>query len=380
VEQLLLERVNDARADPASVGVNAAPVQPLAFDDRVKALTPLITPARIEHMGEATVNALKARLRAGGPRFLEPHSITIEAGGGYPGLPVLCLPNECFFPAPTEKVDLLVSSLFKLEGGDIPLLSVYARGRGRLRDHRVIGLSLNGDTGAFSFLTLAPADPSPILTGSVFRDANGNGKYDAGEGLAGVTITVNGQQSVLDSTFQTAVTHVLSFAPSSLAAGDFAGSGHLSIAVGTRGGVMVLLGNGDGTFQAPVFYAADPNSFGLGVRAGRDRLCVDPRPRGRRRRRRPAAGPGRLPRRGRPAVPGVPGRLGPAGCRTAGPPTSRSCRLLGFGGADDARGRACLPPQGRSRARRRRPEGPPAGKAGGGLLGHGRCLAGAFGG
>ena len=62
----------------------------------------------------------------------------------------------------------------------------------------MIGLSLNGDTGAFSFLTLAPAEPSPILTGSVFRDANGNGKYDAGEGLAGVTITVNGQQSVLD--------------------------------------------------------------------------------------------------------------------------------------------------------------------------------------
>jgi hypothetical protein len=198
LEQVFLERVNDARADPASVGVNVAPVQPFAFDGRVKALTPFITPARIEHMGDATVNALKARLRAGGPRFLEPHSITIEAGGGYPGLPVLCLPNECFFPGPTEKVDLLVSSLFKLEGGDIPLLSVYARGRGRLRDHRVIGLSLNGDTGAFSFLTLAPAEPSPILTGSVFRDANGNGKYDAGEGLAGVTITVNGQPSVLD--------------------------------------------------------------------------------------------------------------------------------------------------------------------------------------
>jgi hypothetical protein len=188
VEQLFLERVNDARANPASVGANVPPVQPFAFDGRINTLTHSFTCATISN---GLIGPLKARLRAGGPRFLEPHSITIGTSCGTPGF-------ASFFPDLNAEVDAVTRILFQREQGDITLLSSYPAVRARLRNHRLIGLSFDPATGETDYLTLAPADLSPIVTGCVFRDANGNGKYDVGEGLSGVTITVNGQQSVQD--------------------------------------------------------------------------------------------------------------------------------------------------------------------------------------
>jgi hypothetical protein len=58
-----------------------------------------------------------------------------------------------------------------------------------------VGIVLGGSgpyTNYYTIDSAAPPDGRHFLTGVVFNDANGNGKYDIGEGLGGVTITVAG--------------------------------------------------------------------------------------------------------------------------------------------------------------------------------------------
>jgi FG-GAP-like repeat len=58
--------------------------------------------------------------------------------------------------------------------------------------------------------------------------------------------------------------------PVSIATGDFNGDGRLDIATGNDGGVSILLGNGDGTFQAAKNVAAPTNNFAIASAAFRD--------------------------------------------------------------------------------------------------------------
>jgi len=105
--------------------------------------------------------------------------------------------------------------------------------------------------------------PQPFSTGSgpnavVSSDFNGDGKLDlavANSASSNVSILLgNG-----DGTFQAPLNLNVGSGPVSVVAGDFNGDGKLDLAVANSASndVSILLGNGDGTFQSAVEYAAD---------------------------------------------------------------------------------------------------------------------------
>jgi hypothetical protein len=114
---------------------------------------------------------------------------------------------------------------------------------------------------------------SLVVSGDVgvatLADFNGDGKPDLVLGNDSGLLVLPGHG---DGTFGAAVTlNVPGFFSESptfteaIFAGDFNGDGKLDLAVGTTNGLNVLLGNGDGTFQAPVAYDASASLFGLAM-------------------------------------------------------------------------------------------------------------------
>jgi hypothetical protein len=104
----------------------------------------------------------------------------------------------------------------------------------------------------------AGAAPETVAVG----DFNGDGKQDLAVGTAGGVSVLLGNG---DGTFQDAVNTDLDDVPTSMAVGDFNGDGKPDLAV-TYGGlnsVRVLLG--DGTFQDAVSYAAGASLTSMAV-------------------------------------------------------------------------------------------------------------------
>ena len=111
----------------------------------------------------------------------------------------------------------------------------------------------------------AGTNPSSVAVG----DFNGDGKLDlavANEGGNNVSILLgNG-----NGTFKAAVNYGTGTAPGAVAVGDFNGDGKLDLVVGgvesdNVSVVSVLLGNGDGTFQAAVNYGAGAGQTSVAV-------------------------------------------------------------------------------------------------------------------
>jgi hypothetical protein len=195
VEQLFLEQLNDARANPAaygaSIGVDlsgVAPSQPLAFN------TDLIEAARLHSID---MNA-RAYFSHYTPENIGPGQRMTAAGFAWTAWGE-SIAGGSAFPGPSDALrGLIIDAGVSDLGHRRHLLAIDP---GFQTQNQVgIGIVQAGTGPLVDYYTIDTAAPAvnvtPYLTGVVIRDDNGNGKYDIGEGLGGVTITVSGVGSV----------------------------------------------------------------------------------------------------------------------------------------------------------------------------------------
>jgi len=108
--------------------------------------------------------------------------------------------------------------------------------------------------------------PDQAFSTIVSADFNGDGKIDLAVSDPGTPGSTNGGVAILlgngDGTFQAPKYFPAGQNPSSLAAADFNGDGKIDLAAASSSGstIMVLSGNGDGTLGAAVSYANGGNS------------------------------------------------------------------------------------------------------------------------
>jgi uncharacterized protein YkwD/N-acetylneuraminic acid mutarotase len=188
LEQQMLEELNDARADPAAygrqIGVDlsgVAPSQPLAFN-------PLLIDVARQHSQDMNDRAYFEHVT---PEGVTPDE-RVRSTGLVPTVDAESL--SAGYPTPAASLAGLIQDQGVPDLGhrrqllaiDDVLKPINQIG---------IGIVLNGTGPYRDYYTLdgmADGGPAPFLTGVVYADANGDGHYEAGEGLAGVTITVAG--------------------------------------------------------------------------------------------------------------------------------------------------------------------------------------------
>ncbi len=192
VEQLFLERLNDARANPTAYGAaigldlsGVTPSQPLAFDTR------LIQSAH-DHSQDMNDHAYFSHTGSDG---LDPGQRITNAGFAWTSY------GESIAAGYTTPEDalkgLIIDNGVPSLGHRKQLLAIDAIFQPQ--NQVGVGIVQNGSGPYQNYYTIDTAsstDTRPILTGVAFNDSNSNGKYDVGEGLAGITVSVAGVGSV----------------------------------------------------------------------------------------------------------------------------------------------------------------------------------------
>src|SRR6266851_3055716 len=191
VEQLLLERLNDIRADPPAYGKsigldlsNVAPAQPLAFQ-------PLLVQAARQHSQDMNDRGYVSHVSPDGQTLID----RLTWGVGFPWT---ANGESIAAGRDLDDAEVALRSLIQDQGvADLGhrrhLLALDAL----FQTQNQVGIGIVQDGSGphrnyYTIDTAAGIDSRPILTGVVYNDANHSGRYDVGEGLGGVTITVAG--------------------------------------------------------------------------------------------------------------------------------------------------------------------------------------------
>jgi hypothetical protein len=136
-------------------------------------------------------------------------------------------------------------------------------------DSNTVSVLLGNGDGAFRAATSYAVGALP--TSVAVADFNGDGITDLAVADEGVSHGNGSGVSVLlgngDGTFQAATNYAAGSVPISVVMGDFNGDGRLDLAVANRdsNNVSVLLGNGDGTFQAAQSFSAGTKPISVAV-------------------------------------------------------------------------------------------------------------------
>jgi hypothetical protein len=208
VEQLYLQLLDDARFNPAAYGTSlgidlstVAPAQPLAMNPLLVESARLhsqdmiaqnyfdhVTPQGVDPGARIAATGFSAN---GWAESIETNTNPSQPGGSFPA-------NYGAWDAGSSLANLIVDQGVPDLGHRVMLLDI---GGSDIAMRQVgIGIASEESSGGyFNFrqtdttIDLAATTSSrPYLTGVVFQDAAGDGKYEPGEGLAGVTITVAG--------------------------------------------------------------------------------------------------------------------------------------------------------------------------------------------